>query len=149
MEAGNSYTQNSQGFPGLLTSITLMILKTQRFHGSVLAWREQGKSAEGFFAYVLLLVFFCFLAFLFSHSLDKGGRIRITFFNSFNSIVTFPYVCQRTGIDMSFVNLLVQQECDFFIGTLGSSWDRLINGLRKTNGKLNSGYVSLNRAGSP
>eukprot|EP00271_Cylindrocystis_brebissonii_P005588 TRINITY_DN17707_c0_g1_i2.p2 TRINITY_DN17707_c0_g1~~TRINITY_DN17707_c0_g1_i2.p2 ORF type:complete len:107 (+),score=17.08 TRINITY_DN17707_c0_g1_i2:101-421(+) len=50
----------------------------------------------------------------------------------------------RTGIDQSFINLEIAAQCDYFIGTLGSNWDRLINALRKTNGRLNRGYLSFN-----
>eukprot|EP00850_Spirogloea_muscicola_P010629 SM000063S20019 [mRNA] locus=s63:349600:351629:+ [translate_table: standard] len=52
----------------------------------------------------------------------------------------------KTSVDMSFVNLLVQSQADYFIGTLGSNWDRLIDEMRKTNGRLRRGYISLNYA---
>eukprot|EP00897_Mesotaenium_endlicherianum_P002655 jgi/Mesen1/2417/ME000157S01555 len=44
----------------------------------------------------------------------------------------------------SLANLVVSAECDFFVGTLGSNWNRLINELRLTNGRLHSGYISSN-----
>jgi hypothetical protein len=47
-------------------------------------------------------------------------------------------------VDTSFVNLIISAECDYFLGTLGSNWNRLINELRLTNGRLSSGYLSLN-----
>eukprot|EP00850_Spirogloea_muscicola_P008368 SM000044S16015 [mRNA] locus=s44:523378:526184:- [translate_table: standard] len=50
----------------------------------------------------------------------------------------------RESVDMSFANLMVQAEADYFIGTLGSNWDRLIDELRKTNGRLSAGYIALN-----
>lgn len=45
---------------------------------------------------------------------------------------------------LSFVNLIISSQCDFFVGVLGSNWNRLINELRLTNGRLNSGMVALN-----
>ena len=45
----------------------------------------------------------------------------------------------------SFVNLLISSECDYFVGVLGSNWNRLIDELRSTNGRLYAGYVSLNQ----
>ncbi|CAI5487063.1 unnamed protein product [Closterium sp. Naga37s-1] len=49
-----------------------------------------------------------------------------------------------TVVGASFANLLIASECDYFVGTLGSNWNRLINELKSTNGRLFSGYVSLN-----
>ncbi|CAI5466626.1 unnamed protein product [Closterium sp. Yama58-4] len=42
-----------------------------------------------------------------------------------------------------FANLLITAECDYFIGSLGSNWNRLIDELRSTNGRLYSGLVSF------
>ncbi|CAI5535966.1 unnamed protein product [Closterium sp. Naga37s-1] len=42
-----------------------------------------------------------------------------------------------------FANLLITAECEFFIGSLGSNWNRLIDELRSTNGRLYSGLVSF------
>ena len=47
-------------------------------------------------------------------------------------------------LETSLANLLISAECDYFIGTLGSNWNRLINELRLTNGRLRAGYVTLN-----
>ena len=46
--------------------------------------------------------------------------------------------------DISLANLLISAECDFFVGTLGSNWNRLINELRLTNGRFKAGYITLN-----
>eukprot|EP00850_Spirogloea_muscicola_P020327 SM000212S06920 [mRNA] locus=s212:186294:189231:- [translate_table: standard] len=50
----------------------------------------------------------------------------------------------KSSVDLSFVNLLVQSQADYFVGTLGSNWDRLVDELRKTNGRLRSGFIALN-----
>ncbi|CAI5527653.1 unnamed protein product [Closterium sp. Naga37s-1] len=42
-----------------------------------------------------------------------------------------------------FANLLITAECDYFIGSLGSNWNRLIDELRSSNGRLYSGLVSF------
>ncbi|CAI5954662.1 unnamed protein product [Closterium sp. NIES-64] len=47
-------------------------------------------------------------------------------------------------VGVSFANLLIASECDFFVGPLGSNWNRLINNLRDTNGRVHAGYVALN-----
>lgn len=49
---------------------------------------------------------------------------------------------QITG--SSFVNLLIASQCDYFVGTLGSNWNRLINELRLTSGRLQASYMTLN-----
>ena len=59
------------------------------------------------------------------------------------------YTCQAGKgvlVGGSFVNLLISSECDYFVGTLGSNWNRLINELRSTNGRLYAGYLALNNA---
>eukprot|EP00850_Spirogloea_muscicola_P002972 SM000011S19150 [mRNA] locus=s11:1118816:1121470:- [translate_table: standard] len=50
----------------------------------------------------------------------------------------------KSSVDLSFVNLLVQSQADYFVGTLGSNWDRLVDELRKTNGRLRAGFIALN-----
>lgn len=50
----------------------------------------------------------------------------------------------REGTDMAFVNLYLAADADYFVGVLGSNWNRLIDELRKTNGKLKAGYIALN-----
>ena len=47
-------------------------------------------------------------------------------------------------LEMSLANLIISAECDYFIGTLGSNWNRLINELRLTNGRFKAGYITLN-----
>ena len=47
-------------------------------------------------------------------------------------------------VEMSLVNLIVSSQCDFFIGSLGSNWNRLIDELRLTNGRVKAAYMSLN-----
>jgi len=42
-----------------------------------------------------------------------------------------------------YVNLLIAAQCDYFVGTLASNWDRVINELRLTNGRLRFPYMSL------
>ncbi|CAI5461172.1 unnamed protein product [Closterium sp. Yama58-4] len=47
-------------------------------------------------------------------------------------------------VGISFANLLIASECDDFVGVLASNWNRMINELKNTNGRLYSGYASLN-----
>ena len=47
-------------------------------------------------------------------------------------------------VGVSFANLIIASQCDYFVGVLGSNWNRLINELRSTNGRLHGGYVTLN-----
>ena len=42
-----------------------------------------------------------------------------------------------------FANILIQSECDFFVGDLTSNRVRLVNELRSTNGRLFSGFVAV------
>eukprot|EP00850_Spirogloea_muscicola_P000364 SM000001S04766 [mRNA] locus=s1:2067475:2069984:- [translate_table: standard] len=57
---------------------------------------------------------------------------------------------QKSGVETmtanAFANLLIASECDYFIGVLGSNWNRLINELRLTNGRLSNGCLTLNYA---
>ncbi|CAI7802889.1 unnamed protein product [Closterium sp. NIES-53] len=45
---------------------------------------------------------------------------------------------------LSFANLLISSQADYFVGVLGSNWNRLINELKATSGRLYAGYVSVN-----
>ncbi|GJP34996.1 hypothetical protein CLOM_g19466 [Closterium sp. NIES-68] len=45
---------------------------------------------------------------------------------------------------VSFANLLVAAQADYYVGALGSNWNRLINELRVTGGRLKAGYLSVN-----
>ena len=49
-------------------------------------------------------------------------------------------------VEISLANLLIAAQCDYFIGSLGSNWNRLINELRLTSGRLKAGYLGLNMA---
>eukprot|EP00850_Spirogloea_muscicola_P015392 SM000117S25512 [mRNA] locus=s117:217810:219589:- [translate_table: standard] len=48
------------------------------------------------------------------------------------------------ALESALVNLLIASECDYFVGMLGSNWNRLINELRLTNGRFRAGYLTLN-----
>eukprot|EP00756_Hemistasia_phaeocysticola_P053853 Hpha_TRINITY_DN29800_c0_g1::TRINITY_DN29800_c0_g1_i1::g.2875::m.2875/K00717/FUT8; glycoprotein 6-alpha-L-fucosyltransferase len=49
--------------------------------------------------------------------------------------------------ELSIVNLLIQSEvCTHWVGTDKSNWNRLINEMRATGGKLNHWYHQLNRS---
>ncbi|GAQ86545.1 hypothetical protein KFL_002950170 [Klebsormidium nitens] len=50
----------------------------------------------------------------------------------------------KAGSDLAFVNLFLAADADYFVGVLGSNWNRLIDELRKTNGKRKAGYIALN-----
>jgi hypothetical protein len=53
----------------------------------------------------------------------------------------------RENLDNAFVNLMLSVECDYFVGALGSNWNRLIDELRKTvMGRLRAGHISMNIA---
>ena len=47
-------------------------------------------------------------------------------------------------LETSLVNLQISAQSDYFVGILKSHWNRLINELRNTNGRVNSGYIALN-----
>ncbi|GJP41854.1 hypothetical protein CLOM_g1486 [Closterium sp. NIES-68] len=49
----------------------------------------------------------------------------------------------RQPMGIIFANLLITSECDYFIGSLGSNWNRLIDELRSTNGRLYAGLISF------
>ncbi|GJP48716.1 hypothetical protein CLOM_g7996 [Closterium sp. NIES-68] len=51
-------------------------------------------------------------------------------------------VAKLAGI--SLANLLISSQCDFYVGALGSNWNRLINELKATSGRVYSGYASVN-----
>lgn len=50
----------------------------------------------------------------------------------------------ETHVGSSFVNLIIASQCDFFVGVLGSNWNRLINELRATGGRLKANYMAAN-----
>ncbi|GAQ87077.1 hypothetical protein KFL_003290140 [Klebsormidium nitens] len=53
----------------------------------------------------------------------------------------------RQNVDHAFVNLMLSAEADYFVGALGSNWNRLIDELRKTlMGRLRAGHISFNIA---
>lgn len=53
----------------------------------------------------------------------------------------------RENVDHAFVNLMLSAEADYFVGALGSNWNRLIDELRKTlMGRLRAGHISFNIA---
>lgn len=60
---------------------------------------------------------------------------------------SFEYM-KEAGLEVeigsSFANLMIASECDYFVGVLGSNWNRLINELRLTNGRLRTKYFALN-----
>ncbi|CAI5500867.1 unnamed protein product [Closterium sp. Naga37s-1] len=45
---------------------------------------------------------------------------------------------------VSLANLAVAAAADYYVGALGSNWNRLINELRVTGGRLKAGYLSVN-----
>ncbi|GJP55439.1 hypothetical protein CLOM_g14385 [Closterium sp. NIES-68] len=47
-------------------------------------------------------------------------------------------------VGVSFANLLISSDCDYYVGVLGSNWNRLINEMRATNGRVFAGYVTIN-----
>ncbi|CAI5470482.1 unnamed protein product [Closterium sp. Yama58-4] len=51
-------------------------------------------------------------------------------------------VAKLAGI--SLANLLISSQADFFVGALGSNWNRLISELKATSGRLYAGYASVN-----
>lgn len=50
----------------------------------------------------------------------------------------------REELDLAVANVLMAAEADYFVGTLGSNYDRLIDELRRTGGRLKAGYIALN-----
>ncbi|CAI5945693.1 unnamed protein product [Closterium sp. NIES-64] len=47
-------------------------------------------------------------------------------------------------VGVSFANLIISSECDYYVGVLGSNWNRLINEMRATSGRVFAGYVAIN-----
>ena len=45
--------------------------------------------------------------------------------------------------DLSFANLVIASQCDYFVGDLDSKWSQIINALRETGGKLLQGYFAI------
>lgn len=74
--------------------------------------------------------------FFFTNTPRQNGTTHMSDYAQHAGMATF------TGVSMA--NLLIASECDFFVGTLGSNWNRLINELRCTSGRLQAGYVALN-----
>lgn len=60
---------------------------------------------------------------------------------------SFEYM-KEAGLEVeigsSFANLMIASEADYFVGVLGSNWNRLLNELRLTNGRLRTKYFALN-----
>ncbi|KAJ7553592.1 hypothetical protein O6H91_06G104500 [Diphasiastrum complanatum] len=52
---------------------------------------------------------------------------------------------RKASSNNAFVNFLMAEEADFFIGALGSTWCFLIDGMRSTGGKVMAGYMSVNK----
>ncbi|CAI7861250.1 unnamed protein product, partial [Closterium sp. NIES-53] len=48
------------------------------------------------------------------------------------------------SVAVSFASVLIAAQCDYFVGSLGSNWSRLMNELRSTNGRLLAGFVAVN-----
>ncbi|CAI5501373.1 unnamed protein product [Closterium sp. Naga37s-1] len=48
------------------------------------------------------------------------------------------------SVAASFASVIIASQCDYFVGALGSNWSRLINELRSTNGRLLSGFYTVN-----
>ncbi|CAI5994218.1 unnamed protein product [Closterium sp. NIES-65] len=64
--------------------------------------------------------------------------------NSTKFMVDYERDVGHQLVGISFANLIISSQCDYFVGALGSNWNRLINELRVTNGRLFRGYVTLN-----
>ncbi|CAI7821553.1 unnamed protein product [Closterium sp. NIES-54] len=64
--------------------------------------------------------------------------------NSTKFMVDYERDVGHKLVGISFANLIISSQCDYFVGALGSNWNRLINELRVTNGRLFRGYVTLN-----
>lgn len=50
----------------------------------------------------------------------------------------------EVAVGMSFANLLIAAEADYFVAALGSNWNRLIDELRVTNGRADAVMITLN-----
>ncbi|GBG77451.1 hypothetical protein CBR_g23900 [Chara braunii] len=51
-----------------------------------------------------------------------------------------------TVVEKSLVNLIISSECDYFVGSLGSNWGRLVNEMRMTNGRFFRKFIAVNYA---
>lgn len=51
----------------------------------------------------------------------------------------------QKSMDNAFVNLMIAAGCDFFVGTMGSTWSVVIDDLRRTSGKEPRGMLSVNK----
>ena len=47
-------------------------------------------------------------------------------------------------VPVLFANIVIEAECDFFVGALSSNRVRMVNELRVTSGRLANGFVALN-----
>ena len=61
-------------------------------------------------------------------------------------MIVYESMNMKEIVEISLANLLIAAQCDYFIGSLGSNWNRLINELRLTNGRMKAGYLGLNMA---
>ncbi|KAI8560689.1 hypothetical protein RHMOL_Rhmol04G0276400 [Rhododendron molle] len=52
---------------------------------------------------------------------------------------------RETSTNYPLVNFLMAAQSDFFVGSLGSSWCFLIDGMRRTGGEVTAGYLSVNK----
>ncbi|CAI5492415.1 unnamed protein product [Closterium sp. Naga37s-1] len=50
----------------------------------------------------------------------------------------------KQSVTASFASVIIASQCDYFVGALGSNWSRLMNELRSTNGRLLSGFYTVN-----
>ncbi|GJP55141.1 hypothetical protein CLOM_g14127 [Closterium sp. NIES-68] len=48
------------------------------------------------------------------------------------------------SVAISFASVLISAQSDYFIGTLGSNWSRLMNELRSTSGRLFYPFIAMN-----
>ncbi|CAI5486116.1 unnamed protein product [Closterium sp. Naga37s-1] len=48
------------------------------------------------------------------------------------------------SVAVSLASVLIAAQCDYFVGSLGSNWSRLMNELRSTNGRLGAGFIADN-----
>ncbi|CAI5523816.1 unnamed protein product [Closterium sp. Naga37s-1] len=46
------------------------------------------------------------------------------------------------SVAVSLASVLIAAQCDYFVGSLGSNWSRLMNELRSTNGRLGAGFIA-------
>lgn len=51
----------------------------------------------------------------------------------------------RDYVEASLINLLISQQCNGFLFTLKSNWERIANMLRVTSGRLHHPFIALNQ----